>query len=120
MTLSYHLTDISRQAAYMVAGDPVGVAAFYQQIPGAQPYSDGYYTFPCNSTLPDISFTIGGRDFPITINIGPSSSDTPNDCLGAILAVPGISFWVLGNRFMANYYTVFDFENAQVGFATLA
>jgi len=28
--------------------------------------------------------------------------------------------WVFGNFLMSNYYTIFDFENAQIGFSALS
>jgi len=102
-------------------GDPDSVAAFYQQVPDSSPDSDGFYTFHCNSTLPDISFTIGNQDFPVTqtMNLGEDFLGSDR-CIGGLRKSSDTPFWILGNIFMTNYYTVFDFENAQVGFATLA
>ena len=121
------LADIFLQGTTLVIGDTTNVAAFYKKIPGAQDASStvgaGFYTFPCNSTLPAVSFTIGGKDFPMTqsLNFGQVSSGS-TDCVGSIVADSSIGsqFWILGDAFMTNYYTVFDVGNSQVGFATLA
>jgi hypothetical protein len=99
---------------------------FYQEIPGSEPDSDGFYTFPCDSTLPEISFQFNGQNFPMTqgFNQGPDYEDSTR-CIGGIRALGDTPLWILEDAFMINYYTVFNFgdlqaQNAQVGFATLA
>jgi cathepsin D len=121
------LTDILLQGSPLIVGDPTGVSDIYAKIPGAQNASftigQGFYTFPCNSTLPDISFTIGGQDFPMTqsLTFGQASSGS-TECVGSIVAFDptGTQFWVLGDIFMTNFYTVFDVGQSRIGFATLA
>jgi cathepsin D len=101
------------------------VAEFYDKIPGSAPDTakdPGLYTFPCNATLPTISFTIGGKDLflPASAFIsGPIGNGT--FCIGSITPDDGQAskFWILGYSFMRNYYTIFDYDNSRVGFATL-
>ena len=57
-----------------------------------------------------------------SFNLG-STAPGSGKCVGAILGVDvglGNNTWILGDSFMQNVYTAFDFGNNQVGFATLA
>jgi hypothetical protein len=123
ITFSTPLTDIFLQGTTLIIGDNEGVAAFYKKIPGAKASTvdEGFYTFPCDTNLPVVSFTLGGQDFPFTnsLNSGHVSKGS-KDCVGSVAADPGVGFWILGDAFMTNFYTVFDVRKSQVGFATLA
>jgi hypothetical protein len=118
------LADIFLQGASFITGDAVNVAAFYGKIPGASStIVEGIYSFPCDADLPVISFTLGGQDFPMTPESFDAGPDPSGDdgCIGAIRATnTGNPFWVLGDAFMTNYYTVFDVGSSQIGFAALA
>jgi cathepsin D len=98
------------------------VAEFYKKIPDSAPdiASDpGLYTFPCNTTLPAISFTIGGKELPLpasSLIYGPIGDGTY--CIGSIIP-DDTKVWVLGDSWMRNYYTIFDYDSSRVGFATL-
>jgi hypothetical protein len=113
-------------------GPPDAMNATYSQIPGSQDASStlgpGFYTFPCNADIPAITFTFGDSATGSAIitmsassfNYGPVSSGS-STCVGTMASTraPG-SAWGLGDNFMRNAYTIFDYDNNQVGFADLA
>jgi hypothetical protein len=122
------LIDIFSQGTTAIVGEYNEVALFYSLIPGSDIGPDGFYSFPCDADLPDISFYFSGQQFSITqsFNLGPDP-DNPNlnRCIGSIRAREGAQWWTLGIAFMSNYYTIFDsgqtgVRGAEVGFATLA
>ncbi|KAG8797102.1 hypothetical protein FRC20_005065, partial [Serendipita sp. 405] len=76
----------------LVIGSTAGVKAFYKKIPGSKDASStvgaGFYTFPCSATIPSVSFTIGGKNLPMSassVNFGPVSEGS-SDCVGSIVA----------------------------------
>jgi len=75
-------------------------------------------------SLPTLSFTIQGKDFPLTSKeyIVPVKTSGGIKCLSAFtpLDIPSKvgKLWVLGDVFHSVYYTVYHFGNNQVGFAT--
>jgi cathepsin D len=83
----------------------------------------GYYSYPCDSP-PEISFNWGGSDWTISadnLNLGQTESGS-SDCVSSLAAQDlglGADVWLLGDAFMKNVYTVFDFDQEAVGFASL-
>lgn len=79
------------------------------------------YTYPCTDTskLPMLSFTLGGQLF--TLSGADYTLSVQGECLIGIMGMdvpaPMGPIWILGDVFIRNYYTIFDVQNSQVGFA---
>ncbi|KAJ7110006.1 acid protease [Mycena epipterygia] len=109
-------------------GPPDAVKALYSTIPGATLFdsADGFYSFPCDS-VPNVAFNWRGLDWEITsanFNLGLTAEGS-SDCVGALAGEDlglGSNVWLLGDSFMKNVYTAFDFNltgQPAVGFAAL-
>ncbi|KAF7341718.1 Acid protease [Mycena sanguinolenta] len=101
------------------------VSEVYAQIPGAEvfDYSNGFFSYPCVPE-PHISFNWGGKDWVVSsayFNLGKTAEGS-TQCVGALLGqtVLGNNIWLLGDAFMQNVYTAFDFDKMAVGFAAPA
>ncbi|KZO98860.1 acid protease [Calocera viscosa TUFC12733] len=101
------------------------VTSIFNSIPGSAPGTgqlEGLYTYPCSPTV-TISVNFGGQDWQISsddFQIGQTSAST---CVGALMAISlgnGAPSWILGDTFLKNVYSVFDYSPAQVGFAQLS
>ncbi|KAF9520575.1 hypothetical protein BS47DRAFT_1311535 [Hydnum rufescens UP504] len=121
------VSSIIDSGTTLIIGDSQNVAAFYAAIPGSQDASQtagpGFYTYPCSSN-PSVSLRFGGIAYPVLLsafNLGPVSEGS-SDCIGGVVSQQsgGTGLWIVGDVFMQGVYTVFDFDNSRVGFATLA
>ena len=97
------------------------VSDYYSGVDGAQnDQSQGGYTYPCSTTLPDITFTIGGYDAVVPgsyVNYAPTD-DSGTTCFGGIQSNSGIGFSIFGDIFLKSQFVVFNGDTSpQLGFA---
>ncbi|KAJ7982788.1 acid protease [Mycena polygramma] len=117
------ITAIVDTGTTLLIGDPTGVQFVYGGIPGAKDASailgPGFFTVPCDS-IPTTGIGLDDQLFDVAPEIFNLGVLEGNDCVGGLVSEAGIPFWVLGDIFLRNFYTVFDQGNTRVGFATPA
>jgi hypothetical protein len=112
------LNAIVDSGTSLIAGPVADVKALAATL-GAKPAMAGQYSIDCSaaSSAPDIVVNIGGKAFNV-----PASKYIINGGNACILGIVGLDvprhpLWILGDVFMREYYTVFDYENRRVGLA---
>jgi hypothetical protein len=113
------ITAIVDSGTSLITGPKAEVAKLAAAV-GAKPNIMGEYTVDCSKVddLPDIVFTIGGIDYAIP---GPKTViQAQGICLFSFMGIdfpaPGPQ-WILGDVFMREYYTVFNYLDQTIGFA---
>ncbi|KAK6825199.1 aspartic-type endopeptidase (CtsD) [Apiospora arundinis] len=97
---------------------PADAKIMYGAIPGASSADDGVtWTMPCD-TKSELSFSFGGKSFKISPKDFLSAPDDKNRCTGFIYGMEVVrGAWLLGGTLLKNVYTVFDMDQARIGFA---
>lgn len=110
----------------LIAGPSDDVAKFAEKIGATKvPLGQGTYTIGCDKidSLPDLEILIGSKSFPIPpqVYIIEQKIAFFKTCILGLIGFdiphPKGPFWILGDVFMREYFTVFDIDNARVGFA---
>lgn len=81
----------------------------------------GNYAFFCNRTDANIGLEISGHTFNLLATAFRASAYTSQGlqgyCASKIQGLSNTQQWVLGAAFLSNFYTIFDLDNGQIGFA---
>jgi len=100
----------------VIAGPPSAMNKVLAQV--------GNVTEDCSNlkSLPTITFTFGGHDFPLepefyVIKMKDPQSGKEQCQMGMQAVNVGMPIWILGDPFLRKYYTVWDAEQQRVGFA---
>ncbi len=104
----------------LLLDDPI-VTAYYSGVSGAQnDQTQGGYTYPCSTTLPAITFTIGGYAATVPgsyVNYAPTDA-SGTTCFGGIQSNTGIGVNIFGDIFLKSQFVVFNGDTSpQLGFA---
>ncbi|KAF9287016.1 hypothetical protein BGZ68_002341 [Mortierella alpina] len=101
---------------------PAKVASYYHGfIPGALEVPQVGWILPCNTSIGDLNFTIGGQQFRVPAEEQVVLFRIPGYAEYCQSAVAASAYadteWILGASFLKNVYSVFDYRSLAVGFA---
>lgn len=90
---------------------------------GAKSILGKEYVVDCSAKLPDLTFTLGGKDYTLKqadLILQASGSQCVLGLTGLDVPPPRGPLWILGDVFMRKYYVQFDWGQKRLGFATAA
>mmetsp|Transcript_5310 Transcript_5310/g.9736 ORF Transcript_5310/g.9736 Transcript_5310/m.9736 type:complete len:276 (+) Transcript_5310:468-1295(+) len=78
----------------------------------------GLLVCDCNVEFPPITFSLQGKDFVITQE--QYFYPIEGYCLFLVADIDIDHFWILGDVFLRQYYTIYDMDNKRIGLVDLA
>ncbi|GEM08460.1 aspartic-type endopeptidase [Rhodotorula toruloides] len=109
----------------LIIGPRTDVAHFFEKVPHARRFREGYYMYPCGQEW-TADFEFGGVKYSIPsqyLNLGLTAEGVSPSryCVAAIVGQDiGVDAWIIGDVFLRSVYTVFNFGLNSVGFAPRA
>ncbi|CAO2658442.1 Nn.00g061650.m01.CDS01 [Neocucurbitaria sp. VM-36] len=100
---------------------PADASALHAAVPNAQANSKDKQTFsvPCDTSA-RLAFTFGNTAYNISSAdwVGGKVSESEGMCRSNVIGLQtfGATQWLVGDVFLKNVYSVFDFERGSVGF----
>jgi len=112
----------------LIAGPTEQTDAINRAI-GAIKFIAGEWLVRCNKIpeMPLVTFVFSGVEYTLTAEqyVLKIEDQGQTQCISAFMGLdipsptPGQDLWIVGDAFMGQYYTTFDFENNRVGFSEL-
>ena len=113
-TLTGNTAIIDSGTTYIIM-PPADAKQLHASIPGAVAEDDSQWLLPCDIDL-DIQFVFSGQKYSISPKdyVGPTVNNMCESHFVGTLAA-GPDQWLVGDTFMKNVYTLFDFDQARIG-----